>query len=119
MKTRTSNRGRTTARLRRVQGAIGLSNRQMAQLLQTSTDTIVGGLLSGRVAFRQEQKRQLVKLDLIAVLAAKVYTRDEAKAFFATPLAKFGDKSATDLLLEGHFKFVAREIAAHHEGRDA
>jgi hypothetical protein len=89
----------------------------MAQLLEISTDSLHGGLLSGRVAFRPRQKRQLVKLDLIAVLAAKVYTRDEARAFFATPMPKFNDKSAMDLLLEGQFKFVAREIAAQYEGR--
>lgn len=38
---------------------------------------------------------------------------------FATPLAKFGDKKATDLLPEGQFKCVARMIASDYEERRA
>ena len=119
MKTRGRRTAQTAARLQRVQDAIGLSNHQMAQLLQTSSRTIAGCVPSGQTPFRGDQKRRLVKLDLIAVMAAKVYSRAGARAFFATPLAKFGDKSATDLLLEGQFKCVARLIASDYEERGA
>jgi hypothetical protein len=117
MKTRGRKTGKTATRLQRVQHAIGLSNRQMAQLLQTSPRTIAGCVQSGQTPFRGDQKRRLVKLDLIAVMAAKVYSRAGTRAFFAAPLAKFGDKSATDLLLEGQFKCVARMIASDYEER--
>jgi hypothetical protein len=60
-----------------------------------------------------------VRLDLIAILASRVYTEKEVRRFFATPLAEFGDKCATDLLMEGNFKSVARAIASDHAGQDA
>jgi DNA-binding transcriptional regulator YiaG len=116
MNTNTSNNGTATARLKRVQNSIGLSNSQMAQLLHTSSRTIAKWVQSGHGEFRAEQRRRLVQLDLIAALAAKVYTKEGARQFFTTPLARFGDKSATDLMLEGNFNSVAGVIAADYEG---
>lgn len=118
MKTRSQKPGKTAARLQRVQHAIGLSNRQMAHLLQTTPKTISGCVQGGSTAFRDEQKRQLVRLDLIAVLASRVYPEDGVRRFFAAPLAEFDDKSATDLLMEGKFKSVAKVIAAEHDRQD-
>ena len=105
--------------MQRVQHAIGLSNRQMAHLLRTTPRTIAGCVQGGTAAFRNEQKRQLVRLDLIAVLACRVYPEDGVRRFFATPLAEFDDKSATDLLMEGKFKSVAKVIAAEHDRQEA
>ena len=120
MKTRGQKKGKTAARLQRVQHAIGLSNRQMAHLLQTTPRTIAGCVQGGSTAaFRNEQKRQLVRLDLIAVLASRVYPEDGVRRFFAAPLAEFDDKSATDLLMEGKFKSVAKVIAAEHDKQEA
>jgi hypothetical protein len=119
MKTRSQKPGKTAARLQRVQHAIGLSNRQMAQLLQTSPRMIVECDHGGSTAFGDEQKRQLVRLDLIAVLASRVYSEDGVRQFFATPLAEFGDKCATDLLMEGKFKSVAKVITADHSKQNA
>lgn len=116
MKKRISNGGNTGARLKRVQEEIGLSNRQMAQLLRTSPNKVAGWVQSDCVAFRAEQMRQLVRLDLMLVLAAKVYPENKVRAFFATPLAEFDNKSATDLLLEGNFQSVVKTITAAYEG---
>lgn len=115
MNTNTSNNGNTTARLRRVQNSIGLSNSQMAQLLQTSPKTISKWVQSGHGDFQIVQRRRLLQLDLIAALAAKVYTKAGARQFFTKPIAAFGDKCATDLLLEGHFNCVAGAIAADYK----
>ena len=111
--------GTTAARLKRVQHAIGLSNHKMAQLLQTTPKTIVGCIQGGAAVFRDKQKLQLVKLDLIAVLASRVYPEDGVRRFFAAPLAEFDDKSATDLLMEGKFQSVAKVIAAEHDRQEA
>jgi hypothetical protein len=119
MKKRSQKPGITAARLQRVKHAIGLSNRQMAQLLQTTPKTIAGCVHGGSTAFRDDQKRQLVRLDLITVLASRVYPEDGARRFFATPLAEFGGKCATDLLMEGEFKSVAKVIAADHSRQNA
>lgn len=119
MKTHGQKKGKTAARLQRVQDAIGLSNRQMAQLLQTTPKTIAGCVQGGSKAFRDEQKRLLVRLDLIAVLACRVYPEDGVRQFFATPLAEFNDKCATDLLMEGRFKSVAKVITADHSRQKA
>jgi hypothetical protein len=119
MKTYRRKAGTTAARLQRVQHAIGLSNHQMAQLLQTSPKTIAKWVQSGQASFRDGQKRQLVRLNLIAVLASRVYPEDSVRQFFVTPLAEFGDKCATDLLMEGNFKSVAKVIAAEHNRQRA
>jgi hypothetical protein len=115
MDTNTSCKGNTSARLKRVQHSIGLSNRQMAQLLQTSPKTIAKWVQSGHGEFRATQRRCLVRLDLIAAIAAKVYTKEGARRFFSKPIAAFGDKCAADLLLEGHFKSVAGAIVADYK----
>jgi hypothetical protein len=119
MKTRSQKPGKTAARLQRVKHAIGLSNRQMAQLLQTTPKTIAICVHGGSTAFRDEQKRQLMRLDLIAVIASRVYPEDGVRQFFTTPLAAFGDKCATDLLMEGEFKSVAKVIAADNRRQNA
>lgn len=119
MKTRRRKGGKTAAKLQRVQQAMGLSNRQMAHLLQTTPRTIAGCFQGRIAAFSYNQKRQLVKLDLIAVLASRVYPEDGVRSFFAAPLADFGDKSAIDLLLEGKFNSVAKIIAATHRKQAA
>jgi hypothetical protein len=118
MITSTIKGGNSAARLQRVQFAMGLSNRQMAKLLQISPRTIAAWVQSGNGAVKAEQRRRLLQLDLIVALAAKVYTQDGIRAFFAMPLAEFGNKSATDLLLEGRFNSVAGTIAADYEGPD-
>lgn len=119
MMTRNRKTGKTAAKLQRVQHAIGLTNRQMAQLLQTRPKTIARCVHGGRSAFRDDQKRQLVRLYLIAVLALRVYPEDGARQFFATPLAEFNYKCATDLLMEGKFKSVAKVIAADNSKQNA
>ncbi len=110
-----SKSGSAAARMQRVQHAMGLSDRQMARLLKISPRAITGLMQSGHGVFPEEHRRRLVRLDLIAALAARVYTHDGVRQFFATPLAGFGEKNAIELLLEGHYDSVAGAIAADYQ----
>lgn len=102
-------------RLDRIQSQGGISGREVAQLLQTTPQT-VSRWRQGRVSPQPPALERLLKLDWLADQLATVYAPDEARLWLFSPNAQLDGMRPADLIADEHIEDVLAIIDRMQSG---
>ena len=102
--------------LKLIRDTLPMSQNHVANLLGVLSSTVARWLKSQKGPSKQEQKARLALLYEIIELGLKVYTPEGLQMFLFTPLPRFKNKTAYDLMIIGDFDSVLSALAADYEG---
>lgn len=94
-----------TLRLDRIQNQGGISGREVAQLLQTTPQT-VSRWRQGRVSPQPRALERLLKLDWLADQLGAVYAPEEARLWLFSPNAELDGMRPADLIADERIEEV-------------
>lgn len=102
-------------RLDRIQSQGGISGREVAQLLQTTPQT-VSRWRQGRVSPQPPAFERLLKLDWLADQLATVYAPDEARLWLFSPNVQLDGMRPADLIADERIEDVLAIIDRMQSG---
>lgn len=93
-----------------------LSRERMGRLLDVSAKTVERMEAGPRLPAGSRVRGQLAAIQQIIDLGLRVYTRDGFAEFLVTPLPVFAERTALQMIEQGHAPEVVAALAADYEG---